>query len=1049
MQPVTTPDPAEKSITTLFARNSHLLVLTIVVFIVAGWSAIQNLPRLEDPRITTRGATILTFLPGASASRIEALVNEKIEDALEEIDEIKNVSSTARANVSNISIELQDSVDDPENEQIFSKIRSRLQSVQGDLPNGSSYPFLDDQRGATAYTLIAGIAWKGRNQPPLGLMQRLALELKDTLLNTSSTELVRIFGGVHEEIAVTPNQAELAALGLTPEALAQQIQAADSKVSAGQYRGKTQDFRIEVDGAFASTNRIASIPIQSSRQGTQLLLGDIASVTKQWQQPAQQIGYRDGNRVVYVAARSNETVRVDQWSKAALKKLAQFKATYETEQLGIDVVFEQNQYTEKRLSDLVSNLLAGAAVVIGIVLFTMGWKSSLVVGSILPLSAAGALFSFNFMGQTIHQMSIFGLIIAIGLLIDSAIVMTDEVRKQIQKGFSPLEAIDKSVRHLFVPLLASTITTILGFMPIFLLPGNAGDFVGPIAISVVLTLAFSLFLAMTVVPALAAKTLAKDAKKPGNAWWRFGLPSPSFIQDMKRVTYSALKRPRLSIGLLLIPSFVGFALIPTMPVEFFPPADRDMFEVQLYMPGTAAIQETLNVTKKADKTIRGLAGVKETHWLLGSSTPSVYYNQVPKQDNNSAFAQGVIKSKSPLQTDGLIQMVQQRLNTEIPEARVIAKKFAQGPPADAPVVFRLLGPNLDTLRQLGESVRRIMHQHPQVTNTRASLEGGQGKLWFEANETEAQKTGLSLLAIARQLEGNLEGYVGGSVLEETEELPVKVRLNNLQRANLPGIANLPIISPITSQWIPAETLGQFAIRPELTEITRYNGQRVNNVLAYLTTDAKPVSVSSAVLADVKKAVRIPAGYRIEVAGESEEQDEAIGGLATFTPVLLVLMVATLILSFRSVALAAIVGAVAILSIGLGMLSLKISGYALGFNPLIGTIGLAGVVINDTIVVLAAILSNPAAKAGDTAAIIEETFGCGRHVLSTTLTTIGGFIPLLLFSGGTFWPPLTVVIAGGLGFGLLLAMGVTPLAYKLFTILAKQQPQPNQTQPITH
>ena len=481
----------------------------------------------------------------------------------------------------------------------------------------------------------------------------------------------------------------------------------------------------------------------------------------------------------------------------------------------------------------------------------------------------------------------------------------------------------------------------------------------------------------------------------------------------------------------MVPCFVGFFMMSTMKVEFFPAADRDMFEVQLYMPSDSSISYTQSQVKVADRLIQNLTGVTDVHWLLGSSTPTVYYNQIPQQDKNSAYAQAIITATDNQAANRLILQVQEKLSAALPNVKPVVKKFSQGPPADAPVAFRVLGSDVNMLRKLGEQVRALMHQNPDIVNTRASIEGGKAKLWFEADEDEAEIAGLSLVDIAKQFQANLEGYIGGSVLEGVEELPIRVRLNEIERADISNAGNIQLSSPSLNRWVPAEAIGNLELRPEITQITRYNGQRVNNILAYITPDAKPVSVSSDLLLAIKNNIAIPAGYSIDVAGESEQQADAVSGLATFAPVLFTVMVATIILAFRSFPIAGIVFSVAILSIGLGMLSLKIAGYPLGFNPLIGSIGLAGVVINDSIVILAAILGNEKAKLGDSQAIIDETYGCGRHVLSTTITTIGGFIPLLLFSGGTFWPPLTVVIAGGIGLGLILAMFFTPLAYKAY------------------
>ncbi|WP_237384533.1 efflux RND transporter permease subunit [Sulfidibacter corallicola] len=1023
--------PTEKGhVASLYYRNTHLQVVTIVVLLVAGISAIKNLPRLEDPRITQRNATILTFLPGASASRVEALINEKIEVALEEISEIKDIESTARSGVSSIQVSLEDDITRHTNEAVFSKIRSRLQNVQSELPEGATIPFLDDERGAVSYSLLIGLQWQGDGDGQLNLLQRIALDVKDHMRRVPNTELVRIFGDVHEEIIVTPDQAELAELGLAVEDIAHIVKQADSKVSAGQIRGDHHDLPIEVAGALDSLERVGAIPVKANTSGSTLRLGDIADIRHGYRNPPDQIGLKDQKRTIYVAVRAEEKVRLDTWNDHATRVLDQLRKEY-SGRIHMEPIFVQSTYTEARLTDLSNNLVAGACIVILVVFLTMGWKSSLIVGSALPLSAAGALFSLSFFDQGIHQMSIFGMIIALGLLIDSAIVMTDEVRKRIRSGASRLDAMESSVRHLFVPLLASTFTTVLGFMPIFLLPGNAGDFVSPIAISVVMALCISFFLAVTVIPALAAKFTNPHDDKRALPWWRIGLPKPKFVDDFHAFSVAAIKKPYLFAALSLVPTVLGFALMPTMSMEFFPAGDRNMFEIQLWTSSENAIDRTEKIIAEIDDEIRELDGVTKSYWLAGASVPAVYYNQVPSQDKNSAYAQAVVVTDSPRRAVQLIAEAQNLINDRFPEVKAVVKSFSQGPPAAAPVAYRIMGPDLHQLRILGEQVRAVMHESPDIVHTRASIEGGEGKLWLNANETEAALVGLDLRDIATQFQANLEGFTGGSILEDVEELPIRVRLPREQRQTISQALDLPLKLSSSAGWVPANALGSLTLRPESGTVTRFNGQRVNTIYGYIVPDAKAVSVSSRIMKQIRMHVSIPEGYMIDVAGDSEEQEEAVGNLAIFAPILFVMMAATLILAFRSAALASIVGLVGLSSVGLGMLSLKIAGYPLGFNPLIGSIGLAGVAINDTIVVLAAIISNEKAKFGHGAAIIEETYGCGRHVLSTTATTIGGLIPLLLLSGGSFWPPLAVVIAGGIGFSLILAMFFTPLCYQIY------------------
>lgn len=1016
---------------TLFFRNTHLLLLAIVIILVAGFSALKNLPRIEDPRITNRNPTIVTALPGASALRVEALITEKLEDKLQEISEIKDMDSTSRAGVSVIKLELQDAITSNTNEAVFSKIRDKLSEAE--LPPESSMPVFDDKRGAVAFSMISAIQWQHKSPPRLGWMKRRAEQLADLLRNLPGTEVVRIYGDPQEEITVTVDPDQLSSLGLSTGQVAQLIAAADSKTPAGVLRETDRDLLIEVTGELNSTDRISNIPIARKDRYGVLRLGDIASIKRDWQDPPGEIALAEGKRSIFIAARTEPDVQLSTWSEQSRKVVAEFSGQLD-KQMDAGIIFDQSHYTLTRLDALSGNMMAGAVIVVLVVLVFMGWRPALIVGSALPLTAAASLFGLSLLGEKIHQMSIFGMIIAIGLLIDNAIVITEEVRKQVNQGVSRQAAMEAAIKHLLKPLFASTLTTILAFMPIFLLPGNVGDFVSSIATSVVLALIASFIIAMTIIPALAAHFIVRKSDPNFNRWWTNGIHFTNLQRRYRNLLTYSLERPARTLLLSFLLPSIGFVLSTSLGSQFFPAADRDQFEIQLWLPSGASINRTAELANAIEKKARQHQGIQSITWLVGGSTPSVYYNLIMDEDRNSAYAHSIVVVDSVEQANRLIPKLQMDLDASFPEAQIVVGKFGQGPPVDAPVGFRITGPNPDYLRLYGEQVRRVMHTLPSITHTQATIQGGEAKFWFDVDEDEARLAGFSLNDIAGQLQNNLEGQTGGSVLEDIEELPVRIRYGNDQRSSLNNIASFNLVSREfvpNIAWVPIEAVGKFSLRPELSGITHRDGERVNNILAYTRPDALTLDVTREILSRLDaEGFSMTPGYRLTVAGDSEEQQHAMGSLKTYLPVLLVLMAATLVLSFQSFILAGFVSLVAVLSIGLGLLSLWMSQYPIGFNPILGTLGLVGIAINGSIVVLAAIRANPQATGGNVEAIVEETIQSTRHIVSTTLTTVAGFIPLLLFTGGEFWPPLAVVIAGGVAFSIVLSLLFTPALYAL-------------------
>lgn len=1020
-------------------QNKYLLWLTILIVLMAGSSSLSNLPRIEDPHITNRYPNVTTVVPGASAERVETLVTEKLEDALDELSEIKTIRSTSRNGISVLAIELQDRVGPGENEQVFSKIRDRLSDVAPTLPAGTLEPQLDDKNEAIAFSVVVALRWTRDDAAPMGLLYRLSEQLADELRGIPGTEIVRYYGAPEEEIAVTIDPDELAQMGLSMREVAQLIGGGDPKQPAGAMRNATRNLFVEVEGEFDSVQAVANTTLVTNASGGAVRLGDVAEVTKSWQNPPSQIAYANGARSIFLGVRTEESIRLDRWAVVAREKIAAFNETLGGG-LEANITFDQSTYTEARLSSLGGNLFAGALVVMLVVFVGMGWRAALIVGSALPLSSSIAIFGLGPAGQQLHQMSIFGMLVAIGLLIDAAIVMTDEVKKHLDKGKERVVALRNAVSHLFVPLLASTLTTILGFMPVFLLPGAIGDFVGPIATSVVLALVASFVLSISVIPALSALFIRRCEAGQERHWWSDGASSRRLASRYRSLLELCLRRPLLTIAASLILPVGGFILAGTLGQEFFPTADRDQFEIQVWMPPGTAIDATAQLTRRIDERLAAEVGITDIHWMVGHSFPTVYYNRIMRKRGDAAYAQGVVFTGTIADANDLAGVLAIELPNDFPEARVVVARYSQGPPVDAPVGLRIEGPDTGVLMRLGEEVRRIMHTVPDITQTYATITGGEPKLSFVADPIAIRQTGLTLSDVALQMQASLEGATGGAVREGRTELPVRIRYPSDARNGVAGIESTKLVA--SGNTVSVLNVGAFELLPESGSITRENSVRANKVFAFIRRGALAVDISN----DVQQALEtrgfeLPSGYTLFLEGDSNEQANAIGDLTIYLPILLLLMIGTIVLSFRSVRLAGVIVIVAFLSVGLGMLGLWLGGYARGFTAIIGVAGLVGVAINGTIVVLAAIRSDERSCKGGVDAIVEQTMGATRHIVSTVFTTVGGFVPLIFFSGGDFWPPLAVVIAGGVGFSMTLSLLFTPAMYVMLCRLAQHTGRP--------
>lgn len=1022
----------------LFYRNRRLLVLTISLVAVAGISAYQSLPRLEDPELISRNAIVTTRFPGADAERVEALVTEKIEEELFDVEEIKTVESTSRAGISIIEVELRDDV--VAVDEAWSRIRDKLSDVEPELPAAALEAELEDLE-VRGYALIAALTWEQEGDVSYALLRRLAEGLEDEIRSIKGTDNVELFGEPDEEITVEIDAVRLASMGLTVGDVSRQIDQSDSKVSAGLMRNKgVGDVLIEVEGEMDSLDRIGQTPIQFGEDGQFVALSDVASVKKNIRHPAADLALVGGKPAVAIGAFVQSDYRIDRWANVAREKVAAYGENL-PRGIGLEVVFDQSRYTEQRLRNLAQNLAMGAVAVVVVMLFMMGWHSAVIVSLALPLSSLMVLAGMQMLGIPMHQMSMTGLIIALGLLIDNAIVMVDEVRERLQRGMTVPDAITRSVRHLGIPLLGSTVTTALAFAPIALMPGGVGEFVGTIGISVILALFSSLFLALTVIPALTGLLSDSSSGSSGSErgqhsrkWWQVGFADARLTNAYSRALGFLFARPALAVALTVPLPIAGYVVATQLIEQFFPPTGRDMFQIELELPTYASLSQTQEAAERARSVMTAHPQVRDVHWFIGKSAPSFYYNLVSDQEHAAYYTQGIVQLESAKNTVDLIRQLQDELDQVFPEARVLVRQLEQGPPFDAPIEIRLYGPNVDRLAELGDDARAVLSAVPDVVHTDADLTETLPKLSFEVDEEEVRLAGLDHAAIARQLDATLEGAVGGSLLEATEELPIRVRVGDSGRGDLIQIESLDLLPTNSSssnerRLIPISALGEVKLVPKRAVIARRDGRRVNVVRGYITAGVLPGKI----LADYQKRLvnelSLPAGYEMELGGEFAERNEAVGNLSASLGVLVVVMVATLVLSFGSFRLAGIIAVVAALSGGLGLGSLWLFGYPFGFMAIIGTMGLIGVAINDAIVVLAAIRDDERAQTGASDAVLDVVLRSSRHVFATTFTTVAGFIPLIT-EGGGFWPPLAVTIAGGVGGATLLALVFVPSSYLL-------------------
>ena len=1010
--------------------NARTIVLFTALIVVAGLSSLNQLPRTEDPELATRFASVSTQYPGADAERVESQLTEPLERALRTRKVVKNIDSNTSFGFSSIVIELQSYLKPDELGDAWSEIQDEIDLFDTRLPAGASSSVLEKER-FPGFTLVFGLTLDAMDsEENLVLLSRIAKDLESQLLSVPGTVFVDTVGDAGEEILVELDMTKVITSGLTVEEIGRRIADSDTKLSAGSISGGQHRFALEVDESFEDLERLRRIPVILDQSGV-LLLGDVATVKRMPVTPLPAYALISGERGLAVGARMNASLRSDLWSARLLEHVDEYKQTLPSN-VNLDLIFNQDDYTSDRLNTLAANVFIGFSLILLVLLVSLGWRSALIVASSLPLTMLFSMAAMRFFDGSINQMSVTGLIIALGIMVDNAIVMADTVARYRCSGLSPIEAQIKSVKRLWIPLMGSTLTTVFAFLPLVLQPGSVGEFVSGLGIAVIFSLVGSFFISQIFVAGLAARFL--KVNEGNTRWFVTGLRIKWLARTLRRTVLLAMRRPRLAIVLLVTPSLIGMYGIGKVPTEFFPPSDRDMINIEVFMPVSNNIASTSAVVDRVNKLLSEDKEVDSLHWFVGSNAPKVYYNLIYGADGAQHYAQAIIRMTDLRVANRKVSELQQVFDQRFPEAQFIVRRFQQGP-LFAPIEVRVFGDDIDTLAGLGEQMKARLLSLSGVTHSQTSISQGEPKALISADEIILQSIGLTMRDATSQTLAVTDGIVQAQLQEDTETLPIRVRASYYKDDTGILIPDTPIQGRLQEDGelysTPLSALASVNYVPVRNAITRRNGQRMNNVTAFLEDGVLPSQVLEVFKRSLQEdPIDIPQGYSIGYGGEAEERDNAVGSLLATVGIIIVLIVTSIVMAFNSFRLTALILFVGSLSAGLGMISLIISGYPFGFTTILGVMAMIGLAINAAIVILAECRSNAQACSGDVDAVAHSVLHCSRHITSTTITTIVGFLPLLI-AGGGFWPPFAIVVAGGTLLTTVLSLLLVPVLFALF------------------
>ncbi len=1015
-----------RKIVDLYLDRPRVFLLVMLFIIAGGLLSYDALPRQENPHLAERWGQVTAVLPGATPARVETQIADVIETQLREIDEIKILESTSLSGFSRIGIEFKNSVSKHQTDEVWAKVGDKLSESSPLLPAGTT---LSVGHSGPPTTLLFALKWLGESPPQMIILTRLAHQLKRKLANITNSEQTLVYGDSREEISVAADLDLLTSAGMTLQSLAVAIDRYDSKQAIGNIVGRTSEFQVKAQDNIILIDDLKKLPLKTINNAQIVRLEDVATVKKVPVDPPIELVSFNGRSSVFVEVRGKFAQRTDLYAKSVIKVADAFKQDL-PEEIGLDIIFNEADYVDEKFSFLLQSILLATLIVLFLSYLLLGPRSAVIVSAVVPLTILLVLVGCSLLNVPLHQTSVTGIILSLGLLIDNSIIVVEDYRHRKSLNLVNREAIYASIKHLSLPLLAATVTTGLAFMPMAAGKGASPEFVGDMAITIILAVSSSLFLALTVVPVLLKiieQSNAFNLSKSKNV----GFGHPILLARYRAFLYWALFKPSRALMLALLLPIAGFISFGFLETDFFPPQGKNMFKVEVELDANASIYGTQERVVSIRDQVLLEDYVESDMWWVGRRLPRLLYNVIggASGEGSDNLATGVFFTSSYDDMNANLERLAKRLEKDHADVRVRVSGFANGPPVEFPVMIAIFGDDNQVLRSFGEKLKSILAQSPQVSDVVANQSTSVTGLEITLDEANLAFAATSAKHILDEVSSTTRGLYVGSMLDGNKEIPIRIKNNNLEAENINQTALLAISTNRGFDYL--ESFADITYSSEINQINRYQGSRVNAVKA----SVYPGRLASGVLDDVADELRVfeqslPIGYSLAQFGEAEEREKSFGQLFSTFFLFLGLIVITLVMILNSFRQASIILLVGALCIGLGFLGMFVGAQNFGFIGLVGIVGLAGLAINDSIVVLSHLNEDAEQGPISKTKLIDTTVRSTRHILTTSLTTMGGLFPLLF---DKFFETLAWAMCFGVMGSALLALLLIP---SMFCFLGK-------------
>ncbi len=994
--------------------NTWLLVL---ICLLGGIWAILTLGRLEDPAFTVKMALVVTPYPGATAEEVELEVTEHMESAIQQMPQLKRITSKSMPGRSEITVEIEDSYTGPQIPQIWDELRRKVGDAQPQLPPGAGPSMVQDDFG-DVFGMFYAVTAPGFSDREVRDIARL---LRRELLTVRDVAKVEVQGLPPEAIYVDiPNQ-RLTTANLPLDLLINTIQTENTVRPAGAVRIDDLSVRISAEPGLDTVNQVEALRIGRPGSTNQISLMDVATVSRQQQEIPSQIILHNGERAFTVAVAGvadSNIVDIGRRVDAHLDSLS------DRIPLGVELqpIYQQHEVVDDSIGSFITSLAMSISIVIGVLCLFMGWRVGLVVGITLGLTVMGTLFMMRIFGIEMERISLGALIIAMGMLVDNAIVVAEGMLINMQRGMKATRAASEAVKRTQTPLLGATLIGILAFSGIGLSQDTTGEFLFSLFAVIAISLLLSWLLAITITPLYGKYLLrVKDASADRD-------PYKGLLYGLYRAVLRGALRFRLLTvaGLILITgtSFWAFGMVKQ---SFFPDSNTPLFYVNYLLPQGADIRATARDVEAINEIISAEEEVVAVTAYAGQGASRFMLTYEPEQPN-PAYGHFIIRVDEREQIPDLARRLRERISAAYPAAEVRTQRIVFGPPAGAEIEARFQGDDPAILRDLANEAERIMRSTPDLVDIRQDWR--QRALVIDPifNEERARVAGISRNDLARTLEFATTGIQAGLYREGEEFIPIILRPPADERLDPQRLQERMIWSSNEQRYVPVtQVVDGFQTRAEESLILRRERART------LTVQAGPSGDLTAdqVFRDIRpriEAIELPPGYRLQWGGEYEASGEAQESLGSQLPLSFLSMLVISVLIFGSVRQPIIIWLVVPMSICGVVAGLLLSGLPFTFTALLGYLSLSGMLMKNAIVLVDEIDEQRREGKSDYPAVLDASVSRLRPVFLAATTTILGMIPLL---ADAFFASMAVTIMGGLAFASILTLVAVPVFYSLF------------------